>query len=399
MPLKLLNLGHIGKDLKVYYINMDSYGQPAKFNSLVTYLIITLLLTYASASIRISVSAPINPLKEGGILSIKCQIWGLPAEGYQVTIFRTTSSGQPESISVDGLVTLESENTFLAERQMMDGSTVYLLSVIRPSKQEAGEYVCKIRDIVGILTDLPSDSIHLEFSYFPDKSDPVCLSDNPSIVTVGSNVTLTCSSEIGSPPILIEWKQGEKDMKALQYIKEGRVYSVLKLQLSKHHSETVFVCKVSSVSFPGLVQTCHYRLIVENLDGEEEFVLPTERISTINHKSGTIDRPNKPTIKAQDELSKCNKECSNLTSSRQIYWVISTFTIGGIALLFLILVLILYFRYLRANTTWKYQNTRLEQVQRERLYAELQTKQRESVVYMSLSRDKRIQKNAPDLEG
>ena len=378
---------------------MDSCGQLAKFNSLVTHFMIMLLFTYASASMRISVSAPINPLKEGGILSIRCQIWGLPAKGFQVTIFRTTPSGQPESISVDGLVTLDSDYTFLAERQMSDGSTVYLLSVIHPSKQEAGEYVCKLRDIEGKLTDLPSDSIHLEFSYFPDKSDPVCFSDSPSIVPVGSNVTLTCSSEIGSPPVLIEWKQGEMDMKASQYINEGRAYSVLKLQISKLHSETVFICKVSSVSFPGRVQTCHYRPIVMNLDREEEYVPPTERTSTINQKSGTIDRPNKPNIKTQDELSKCNKECSNLSSSRQIYWVISTIIIGGIALLFLVLVLILYFRYLRANTTWKYQNTRLEQVQRERLYAELQTKQRESVVYMSLSRDKRIQKNAPDLEG
>ncbi len=373
-----------------------------KINNL-TY--IALLSIYLCVeSVRVEVSAPMNPIHEGSILSIRCQIWNLPSENYQVTIFRTTPGGQHEMIAVDDHVTLENDNAFLAERQMTDGSIVYLLSVIYSPRSAAGEYVCKLRDIIGILTDLPSDSIHLQFFYFPSKSDPVCTSDTKSIVSIGSNVTVTCSSDIGSPPVSIQWQSdGETDIRHDKYEKQGRKYAVLKFQVSKYHAGAMFSCKVSSVAFPQRTQTCHYGpIVLEGIATNELNVPHTEIPSSIFDEKQTIPAVEKPPVTSTNMVEQCAKECSDISLSRQLYWVISAIITGGLAFILLVLVLVLCLRYQRANNIWNYQEetqARLREMKRERLYAELQTKQRESVIYMSLSRDnKRVQKHVSDVE-
>lgn len=355
---------------------------------------------------RVAISAPVNPIQEGGILSIRCQVWQLQ-KGVQVTIFKTASEGdgyasQPQMITVDNVITVNSDDVFLAERHMADGSTVYLLSVIRISRQEAaGVYVCKLRDIVGVITDLPSDSVHLEFSYFPDKSDPMCtatgdIQTSPAI-PAGANLTLICSSAAGNPRVVLEWdKQNEINRNTHTFTRDGRVYTSLNFRVSNRDSGVMFICSVRSSAFPGRVQTCHYGPIVvegantnDRRPHDDDTTLPP-MVNTIMVVS-TLDKSHYASTKDDGIIKDCRRECS--TASRYKYWVIITTSVGIIAFVLFIIVFWMALRYQRTRSTWSdYQMTHTGHTttNRERLYAELQTKQRESVLYMSLSRAKTV---------
>ena len=356
-----------------------------------------------NAETRIEVSAPVNPIDEGAILSVHCQIWNLQ-KGQEVTIFRNrTKQGVIERLSLDNKVHIEDNNVFLAERQMLDGSVVYFLSIMAATRTDEGEYSCKISSVTGSGSHDPIDSVKIHFTYFPSEPAPLCSPNGPLTVKEGSDVSFECSSALGNPIVSIQWKRaGTASMlksNVEKRITNGRVHSSLSFTPSQTNSGAVFICAIKSPAFPSIERTCHVGPItVINRNGDpypvsvnrDSLSVDSEPIDIIGDQftiKPTSYVMNSNTQKTE-EFS-CDEQCPVLIPGSPIqFWIIATIAAAILTIIFLILGVVIMIKY--------YRLTNLPKVEymsalphSEEIYVEVDGKRRENCMYMSLEKSKK----------
>ena len=93
--------------------------------------------------------------------------------------------------------------------------------------------------------------------FFPD-SDPQCTSSmSPMSLTEGSNMTLTCTSTEGNPPVSIEWsKPGSELRTPSTFTFEGVSISQITYTVAREDEGAIIICYVGSAQFPDLLRTC-----------------------------------------------------------------------------------------------------------------------------------------------
>ena len=351
---------------------------------------------WCNAETRIEVSAPVNPIDEGAILSVHCQIWNLQ-KGQEVTIFRNrTKQGDIERLSLDNKVHIEDNNVFLAERQMLDGSVVYFLSIMAATRTDEGEYYCKISSVTGSGSRDPIDSVKIHFTYFPSEPDPLCSPKGPLTVNEGSDVSFDCSSALGNPTVSIQWKRaGSSSMlksNGQRRITNGRVHNSLTFKPSQTNSGAVYICTIKSPVFPSQERTCHVGPItVVKRDGtpypvsvDREPIDIIENQITVKPTSYVVN-----SITQKTEEFSCDDQCPVLIPGSPVqFWIIATIAAAILTLIFLILGIVIMIKY--------YRLTNLPKVEymsalphSEEIYVEVDGKRRENCMYMSLEKSKK----------
>ena len=311
------------------------------------------IMTLQAATL--TVRTPVNPVQEGGILSLHCEVKNLERDR-EVTIFRNTSTGI-EKLSVnDDVLPAAGDEVFLAKRQLEGATFVYFISLIHVSKEDSGEYFCKIADVAGQKTDLPVASLIVQTTYFPPASDPICTPTNPGILLEGDLLTLSCSSEHANPRIGIAWfRTGSKSkLRSKENSMDGRVYLTSDLRITLTDEGAIFICKITSDAYPEREQTCHVGPIrVLSKSGStitkpdntrpEHFGHPTTQIlANVNPDLGgkdvTLDR---------DRLN-CDSVCVSEQSSL-LHWILATSVAVVFAFIFLIVCIALFMKTRRID--------------------------------------------------
>ena len=323
-------------------------------------LVITSTLTFLlndviMAEPTLSFSAPVNPVKENGILSLHCLVSDLQV-GYEVTISRQIGNNYTQTMTWSGLVTVENDpRIFLAVRQLSGGDVVHFLSIVGAKRSDEGVYTCKVLKS-GRLNTVAEDTTSIHFQYFPAEP-PGCMSDNvPLSVYAGTPVSLNCSSESAYPAVHITWSRtGGKDIPSKSVITSRNiVHNSVVFRPSLRDDGVIFFCKVTSPAFPSEMNTCHIGplKVIPNpyedyIDSDFATTLPKSLPEADNDIDSNKDLPDGNT--AKEDTLQCRDICRLQSSSSLFYWIIAAFLAGIVAFTFCIVAVMIAFRLHRAK--------------------------------------------------
>ena len=356
----------------------------------------------AECSVRLEISTPVNPVDEAGILSVHCKVWDLGTD-YHVII-----SNDKRMISMGETILEPAEDRFfLAVRQFSDGSIVYFLSIIDVTRSDMGAYFCKVVDSTdNKFITLGAESVQLDVAYFPSVTDPVCQPEREIEIHEGSVLTLNCSSEATIPLVDIQWTRTTSvdDPLTMDTTQDNaRVYGTHRFVVTRKHNRAVFVCKITSVAFPDRLQTCHVGPLNVVYSGRGDALVP----GSDNQPDGglTYDIPNmdelipdvvisKPAVNNLEES--CSELCP-LDESSVLFWITSTIVTGFVALLFVIFAVVLCVKYWNHQqpmyTRPKYVVPHTGMTTMEEIYVDLEGRQRQNSVYMTLGKSQNPKNN------
>ena len=351
-------------------------------------LIVAFCVNKCSSKTNVQTSAPVSPVEKDGILSVRCQVWELENNIHDVTLLRTIDDNIQRLALGEDILSSVGDRVFLAVRHMGDGSVVYFLSIMHAMREDEGLYTCSVR-AKSTGSQIAVSSIRMNISYFPSESDPEC-TDVPTIVQVGTLMTLNCSSDEGYPRVSLTWSRaGADELKPISYVtKDNRVYASYTFRIGMNDHNSVFLCTVSSKEYPSLTQQCHVGpLKVMSASG----VIPYEDVSSelttttdvkVQRSSPGAPFEINPTFKAN-----CDQVCAEMSSNTTFYWIVSTVVGFIFAVLFLIIVLVLIFKYLRLSNRKEPNYIAALPAPREKVYAELDSRRSDNKVYMTLEKN------------
>ena len=305
-------------------------------------LFFVLLVTIAtlpycfSAATRLTFSAPVNPVPEGGMLALHCQIWDFNFQDEHEVLISRVRDGKTKRLSWNEEIVGDQDTVFLAIRQLSDTSVVYFMSITDVVKDDAGDYECKVIDS-STLNVIAVGSVNVKVNFYPTESNPECSIINDSTtLQSGEYLALNCSTRDGVPPVDVTWTRYGTNgkLKSNTHRDSGGAYGVSKFKVTYAHNQAVFWCTITSREFPGLEERCHVGPITVIKAPGEIDLLPTHKPTNIfGHLPTTeIDRPNsgsKPGVTSTD----CEQVCSSIDGPVR-FWIIATVIGASLAILF-----------------------------------------------------------------
>ena len=326
-----------------------------------------------SSNTRLIVTSPVNPVREGALLSIHCQIWGLERR-HQVSLLRKldnqdSDDGLVEILSVnEDILSAVDDKVYLAVRHLPDGSAVYFLSIVQLGKlSDEGQYYCKVEKPATAVHEADEivavDSVIIQVLNFPAKiSSPKCVTQSPMMkVTSGDTVLMNCSTEISTPVVTIEWSRAGSSEEAMigetkQEVRaEHRVtFSVLRVSVRPQDDGAVFICQISSRTFPGRIQTCHLGPFTVLANPDQEPLWPYT--TTVNSPSTEVSPSSNVYTK-----SICQKTCSSssiFSPNNNYFWIMIFSATGFLALSLLTMSVLLSTSYCHARRLLSLTQTR-----------------------------------------
>lgn len=304
-------------------------------------LVVCVYCKDAIAQTRVVATAPLATVKEGGILSLHCQIWRQNSK--QTVVIAKRIGTEEARLTWDKLILEEGQagkRYFLAYRKLKDSSDVYFLSITDVTRQDEGDYVCIILqpntyDVVN------EQSVSIGVRYFPSEGFPVCNPTGPQTILEGTSFTLNCSSESGKPPVKINWSRtgSESELLQTQITKENTVYSEVTFNPKLSDQDAMFVCKIESKIFPNRPdRKCHIGPL--KVEPNPHFVWP---ITTVPPPY-QVTEP-KYSLVINDTTEECHEVCAAMTSESVFRWTIATVISGLLALVFFMFGIVLLIRY------------------------------------------------------
>lgn len=340
-------------------------------------------------SVELSASAPVNPVQEEGILSLMCQVTDLNPDIHGVRISRHVS-GRQEWITYNNVIFVEDERIFLAVRHIGDGSVIYFMTITGVTREDEGEYTCKI---LQDLNAVASKSVDITVDYYPEDTFPICQFNSPIEVEEGKELTFNCTSEEASPPVSLEWTRtgSSKTYAATESRINGLVTSTLTIVPKWEDHNGMFLCKIAFDGYHPDPKSCHI--------GPIQVIRKSEI-----HEPGT-DTKNRVTLTAMPVLTTntmlrfatlstvesidCRKTCSYFNSS-VLQWVIGTVVAAFLAILFFIIGVVILYKWNQiVDNDFRHQHNNMRHMHatKEDIYMELEKRRECDRVYMALDKE------------
>ncbi len=318
------------------------------FYVLLTYL--CLQYTYASVPL-LTATSPSHPIREGGVLAIRFQIWNLPSN-HIIAISRTIDSGlTSETLTWKNIILPgDNDNVFLSVRHHSDSSVVYLLFVLNVKRRESGAYVCQVLSSPG--NEVTSKTVNVDVEYFPTQM-PSCTPVKSVEAHIGTTLSLNCSTTKGNPLVAIQWRTSgsSKSLPATLTETEDLVQSMVNVTITEDHGGSVFTCQITSYSFPELEQTCRVGPLVVL-----EKLKTTSLVSTTNTTSPSTNITNHTqstesgaTI-GKDTIMKGKANFLETIFKVKSHWIIAVLVTVSASLVFLTVDVVLFIRLRHIDT-------------------------------------------------
>ena len=362
----------------------------------------TLLLIFGCSSLMkaettITATAPVSPVEEGAILSIHCEVVN-PDQNHQVVLYRThngvtTTLSYGEGVSYD-----VDDRVFLAVRQQIEGSTVYFLSIIDVTRDEGGDYFCKVINVAeSTPSKLPVSSISVQVTYFPSDVDPECSLKEAPVVRIGDVITLNCSSAKAYPVVTMKWTRTSDEIPlqgAQSVVGDSRIYSVVRVKVRGTDNKAVFLCGISSEAYPSRRPTCHVGpLVVIDAQNTEDIGIDSEEVT--NDISIPARPPQIPQHEQEDYFNDLSTQCNDIcvtSDTSLLFWVIATCVAGILAFMFLIIGIFLFIKFNRLPSTVDETYITTRQPADIKIYDELETRRLEhQSMYMALDKARKAE--------
>ena len=357
-------------------------------------VIINIKISCATTEPRVIAEAPVQPVKQGAVLSFYCKVSNLDESIHEVTISRQTAN-QKERLSYNkGILDDVDERVFLALRLLEDGSSVYFLTITNVMISDEGRYSCKVMqssDDADIVVARGSADILVQ--HFPEETYPICSSSlSTRSVKEGTRITLNCTSEEGFPVSTITWTRNgfSSPYNVEQVRKDGKIEVVLSMILSRHDDEAIFMCKLHNDAFPEKGQLCHIgplNVIPSSNSVDSQPNVP-EVVAT---KPPAATMPEFDFPHLEEQPHDCRNMCP-LFSSPTTYWIIATVAALLVAIIFFVIAITIAIKLHRKATLGRqdYVKAVLRQPGELRTHDEIYEKLRyrtdDDRVYMALER-------------
>ena len=391
--------------LKTHLVDNFTYNLNVKTlqRNMLTILILLCMVTnvFCRSPTRIKVTTPVNPVKQGDIFSLHCQIWNLKP-GNEVAIFKN-QSGTNVRLSVNTVLTPavdgDDEGTFLAVRLLNDGSVVYFLSIVNVVLTDAGMYTCKVIDTSNTLSEVAVASKVLQIMHHPDDDYPKCtLDQSVTTVTAGTKIGMTCQTTETFPLVDIKWSRTGLGHVPLpkEKTQNGELISQIEfVPTEEDDGSTMFLCEITSTAFPEFIKTCHIGplKVLPGAPGQrypDDDVWLRTTIPKVNSPEADMAQPPVDDNINSEKLNCPKTDCSTM-SPDILFWVISTAVAGIICFIFLIGCILIYLKYTRLSArARRYEQPKpFPRPPTEYIYTELEGKREGK--YMSLERPKGLQ--------
>ena len=316
----------------------------------------------------VTLTTPVVHADEGGIFSIHCQIWNLESDVHAVEIVRTfdgesdNGRGRSERLSADEDVPSKVDDRFfLAVRKLPDGSVVYFMSLINVRRDDEAAYSCKVRSVDPIM-EIAGDTVHLDVTYFPAKTEPICsssVSANGNLEVIeGEDISFDCNTDSGRPEVELTWSRAGSEhviINAVNEVINDRTHSKMTLTPKMSDQGSIFICQITSTAFPGRKQTCHvgpisvYKSMHSRPGNPGDGAILTSDAVTDRNSIDRIDqKPPTPAVHGpENTAADCRTKCSAFyqDESNVQYWMLGTGAAGFLAVIFLLAVIALAVQY------------------------------------------------------
>ena len=341
---------------------------------------------------KVKLTVPVSPVKEIGMLSLKCQVFELE-ESHQISISRKVGGSRTEILSMDGHIQGGVDDRFfLATRRLAEGSVVHFLSVINVEREDEGEYFCTIFKLSdeGSMITITRDASTVEVSYFPKDVYPMC-SQSPGPYIQGNTVTLNCTSEDSNQLVDIKWKRTNRAQEIIdtteQVHNDGFTYSVHQFRLQLADNQAVFLCEITHPMFPDTVQTCHIGPLnvlpnpLADFD-ESNYPLPTRTPESENKDDNWVKSLDNIGGGIAEKAGNCKDVCDSISSGVS-YWVIATVGACALAIFFLFIGIILA---VKLHRRLHHHNILPPSSYHDDIYSEIHSRMDSNRVYMTLAK-------------
>ena len=333
--------------------------------------------------LKLEAVAPLNPVKEGDILSLRCQVWDLDANSEDIKIARHSETNSQVFTYNKHLVGGIDERAFLAVRQLRDGSSVYFLSIIDVQQDDEGTFTCKIMNRRHDKV-VAESSVVIKTMFFPSESSPTCYPQGQLAVNEGSVNTLNCSSEKGNPPVDIEWVQTRSDNQ-LTFTKPKTIgstrYSLLTLRPTMQDRDSMYTCRITSKHFPEEVRLCHVGPLVVHPSSDP---IPI-RDYMITNKPEVVTSRVRYELDMPIDRQSCAEYCKRSSLQSLHFWVVCTGVAAVFAIVFFVIGIVLLIKYRSTSTKPKVQYVSHHQG-RDDVYTELEMRHDANKVYMAITK-------------
>ena len=343
---------------------------------------------------KIHLTLPVEPV-ENGMLSLHCQIWYLQS-GSDVILSRTVHDSR-ETLSFNELVQDDYDRIFIAFRQMPDSSVVYFLTLIDITSEDTGNYSCKVISTSGQTVDVAADSVAVQVKYFPPDNSLSCSPDSSVVFTAGQETTVNCiTQDSGFPEVTFKWTRGGTDstIGSRHQITNSNTQSRLTFLPSAKHNGAILLCVMKSSVFIDKEQVCHIGPItVRPGSGSDDSVLKTDIVATKAYgHSPDRTNPDMPTITDMQRpiAHRCAQLCKS-SSSKLFYWVIATSVTGAFALIFLLVVLVLFSKRISRKPKATFREPPMPGQFHDDIYVDLERRRGGEKVYMALEKHDHIE--------
>ncbi len=336
--------------------------------------IVSLLLTVFStvpfvidvAGTRVSISTPISPVTVGGILAIKCQVWDTQ-HNFVVSILRS-SNGRTKQLTNGPVIQSTGKlSLFLATRTFSDGSVVYFLTMTEVTKEDQGEYVCRVIDI-SESNKIAEDKIDLELYSLPGNMYPVCdsIPNLQSPINIGETLTLQCTSGKGVPAVQMKWINTKSTgyLSSYETMDGNLLHSEVITHVDRSLNGAVFLCEIRTDALSDWKRTCVVGPVKIRSHISSSNVLNSQTL---------LDDDLKLTYEKPSFSETCGECSSNVTV--EFYLTVATAGAGLLTILFIVTTIIMCHKYHSISEQTRRQPTRV-----------LTSQQSVEPVYVSLQR-------------
>ena len=228
------------------------------------------LLQTVSAVPNIDANSDATPTtKEGDTIELACIITSLTSSDTidYVKWIKSEMTGEMIYSVFDNVTIADPLNRYSVVEVVQSTLRIYTLMITDVQPQDGGLYACHVGYTSGDSNPTAkSKSIDILVVYFtpPPETSPSCLANSAvDTLTIGSSLSLYCSTEPGNPVVNITWSRLTPSgfAEEIPTVKEAingtdLIASLYNFNITADDDGDEFVCSITSVKFPDFNRSC-----------------------------------------------------------------------------------------------------------------------------------------------
>ncbi|XP_033112513.1 cell adhesion molecule 4-like [Anneissia japonica] len=227
----------------------------------ITGLIFSTLPLCQTYSFRI---VPLRPsVVEGGTVNLVCEVLNTNEDEEYIFIWEKDGEIVAGEHSVMG-PTRQTRHRMVADLLSEEKRFMFLLKIEPVNVEDAGEYSCSAEESMKVRKTSLQRAV-LMVNQVPGSQYPKCLSEIDGGFPEGEEVTITCVSELVTPPVTLQWQRDGQSIptKIENNVKEGLIKAHYTFTPTPDDSGSKFICDMrSSAIKPSKRRQCEINSVV-----------------------------------------------------------------------------------------------------------------------------------------